>query len=180
MLCYVLCVFIFCTLYCQFRWIVHFWLPLRCSLTFIQSYTKQNILSQIFGCEFMCAVYFSNTMLRQSWVSYTTSIWVSWWVCYKRQGQRAFQFHGHLVVDGVRVDHLFKFVFCVLFYLRTVSCVPSIADVSDLSISEYFFCFLWSLFKFYLVSQFSKPPCFAIYTRIYNVIIQTRVLLSRP
>jgi hypothetical protein len=29
--------FVLCTLYCQFLWIVHFWLPLRCSLTFIHN-----------------------------------------------------------------------------------------------------------------------------------------------
>jgi hypothetical protein len=29
------CPFVLCTQRCQFLWIVHFWLPLRCSLTFI-------------------------------------------------------------------------------------------------------------------------------------------------
>jgi hypothetical protein len=30
--------FVLCTLYSQFLWIVHFWLPLRYSLTFIDRY----------------------------------------------------------------------------------------------------------------------------------------------
>jgi hypothetical protein len=32
----VLFVFVLCTLCCRFIWIVHFWLPLRYSLTFVQ------------------------------------------------------------------------------------------------------------------------------------------------
>ena len=37
----VLFFFVLCTLYCQFLWIVHFWLPLRYSLTFIYSNIKE-------------------------------------------------------------------------------------------------------------------------------------------
>ena len=38
-LCYVFVLFVFllCTLCCQFPWIVHFWVPLRYSLTFINT-----------------------------------------------------------------------------------------------------------------------------------------------
>jgi hypothetical protein len=32
---FVLFFFILCTICCQFLWIIHFWLPLRFSLTFI-------------------------------------------------------------------------------------------------------------------------------------------------
>ena len=34
---FVLFYFVLCTPYCQFLWIVHFWLPLRYSLTFMQN-----------------------------------------------------------------------------------------------------------------------------------------------
>jgi hypothetical protein len=39
---FVLFVFVLCTLCCQFLWIVHFWLPLCYSLTFINSTLKNN------------------------------------------------------------------------------------------------------------------------------------------
>ena len=40
---FVLFFFVLCTLCCQFLWIVHFWLPLRCYLTFISDHTIHNI-----------------------------------------------------------------------------------------------------------------------------------------
>ena len=48
-LCYVFVLFFFvlCTLCCQFLWIVHFWLPLRYSLTFIFTYCSEPITSWI-------------------------------------------------------------------------------------------------------------------------------------
>jgi hypothetical protein len=38
---FLLLFFVFCNLCCQFLWIVHFWLPLRYSLTFIEQYIGQ-------------------------------------------------------------------------------------------------------------------------------------------
>ena len=43
-LCCVLFVSFLCTLCCQFLWIVHFWLPLRYSLTFILFYQYNHLL----------------------------------------------------------------------------------------------------------------------------------------
>jgi hypothetical protein len=43
----VLFLFCFSSSCCQFLWIVHFWLPLRCYLTFISGHTIHNINVQI-------------------------------------------------------------------------------------------------------------------------------------
>jgi len=62
---FVLFVLVLCTPCCQFLWIVHFWLPLRYSLTFI--------LHVCIGfCDFYCFVFF---------VIWTFVLWFSFWVC---------------------------------------------------------------------------------------------------
>jgi hypothetical protein len=56
--------------------------------------------------------------------------------------------HSPTVFGGVRVTHLFSFLFCVAFaFLRPVSLVcPKVANVSGLSILDLPFGFLWRLF----------------------------------
>jgi hypothetical protein len=45
-------VFVLCTLCCQFFWIVHFWLPLQHSLTFIQVYNTKFVFLKLYISDF--------------------------------------------------------------------------------------------------------------------------------
>jgi hypothetical protein len=82
-------------------------------------------------------------LLAYSGVQHILTIWVTWWLSYKRQELFALREHigSPLVVDGVCVAHLFSFLCCVFCFvcLCPLSCVPNIVSLSGLFILDYHF-----------------------------------------
>ena len=77
----------------MYLWIVHFWLPLRVSLTFIYYCQRWNALYMqlnkcfatrsclLAGSCLICVVSF----ITYSSVLHNVTIWIKWWVSYKKQ-----------------------------------------------------------------------------------------------
>jgi hypothetical protein len=67
--------FVYLRLRCQFRWIIHFWLPLRYSLTFIYlAYNFSQIANFLFSELFYC--FYSHVWTGKSKMSFRNYKWV--------------------------------------------------------------------------------------------------------
>ena len=81
--------------------------------------------------------FFSFLYHRQFFYRTWLYTWVTWWVSFKKQELLTRREHldSPLVFGGVRVAHLFSFLWYVLFFcfvcLGSVSCVPNITIVSN-------------------------------------------------
>jgi hypothetical protein len=65
------------TLCCQFLWIVHFWLPLRYSLTFIWWYLQFHVYSSSFCV--LCTLFCQFLWIVQFWLPLRYSLTFIWW-----------------------------------------------------------------------------------------------------
>jgi hypothetical protein len=128
-----LVVFVYCTLCCQFLWIVHFWLPLRYSLTYI--------------CLVSCVSYVSS--FSRLFISYF-AFGILWCL-----------FVLYLVYPMLPVSLECPFWLSLLYsltFICLVSSVPYVASFSGLSIFDCPFGILWRLFVLYLVYPMLPVP----------------------
>jgi hypothetical protein len=131
---------ILCTLCCQFLWIVHFWLSLRCSLTFFYPVSCVPYVASfsglyIFDCPFgvlkhlfiLCLVYpilpvsLDCTLLIAP--SVFSNVYLSCVLC-------------TLCCQFLWIVHYWLPLRCSLTFIYPVSCVPYVASFSGFSIFD--------------------------------------------
>jgi hypothetical protein len=117
---------VLCTLWCKILWIVHFWVSLWYSLTFICPGSYAPMLSDSLDCPFVIApLVFSD-------------VYLSCGLC-------------TLCCQILRIVYFWLPLWYSLTFICPVSCVPYGVRFSGLSIFEYPFGILWRLFVLCLV-----------------------------